>query len=67
MAELKPCPFCGGTNVEVLNEVEAQPDLALIGLTKDNWFVCCNSCFAGGGVRRTAAEAVEAWERRDDK
>ena len=64
MAELKPCPFCGGTRVEVFNQLEEQPEMELIGLTKDNWNVVCDDCFAVGGTRRTAAEAMEAWNRR---
>jgi hypothetical protein len=51
-------------NVEVINKLEDQPELSLIGLNKDNWIVCCNGCYATGGVRRTAVEAVEAWDRR---
>ena len=64
MAELKPCPFCGGTNVEVLNALEEQPEMELVGMTKDNWNVLCHDCCAFGGTRRTAVEAVEAWNRR---
>lgn len=66
MFELKPCPFCGGTNVEVLNALENQPEMELVGLSKDNWNVLCNDCYALGGTRRTAVEAIEAWNRRAD-
>lgn len=64
MTDLKPCPFCGGGKVEVLNTLEAQPEMKLIGMTKDNWNVLCNDCYASGGTRRTAVEAIEAWNRR---
>ena len=64
MMELKPCPFCGGTRVEVINRLEEEPEMELLGLTKDNWNVVCDECFALGGTRRTAAEAIEAWNRR---
>lgn len=64
MAELKSCPFCGGTNVEVLNALEEQPEMELVGMTKDNWNVLCHDCYALGGTRRTAVEAVEAWNMR---
>ena len=64
MSELKPCPFCGGEDVEVINALEAQPEMELVGLTKDNWNVVCNECYAAGGTQRTALEAIEAWNRR---
>jgi Lar family restriction alleviation protein len=64
MTKLKPCPFCGGKSAEVLNALEEQPEMELIGLTKDNWNVVCQKCFAMSGTRRTAAEAIEAWEQR---
>ena len=70
MAELKPnlreCPFCGGEKVEVLNRLECEPEMEQVGLTKDNWNVLCNECYALGGTRRTALEAIEAWNRRAD-
>lgn len=64
MNKLKPCPFCGSTDVEVINALEEQPEMELIGLTKDNWNVVCNECHAFGGTQRTEAEAIEAWNRR---
>lgn len=39
--ELKPCPFCGGTNLDVLNVLEENPEYELFGMTKDNWNVVC--------------------------
>ena len=66
MGELKPCPFCGGVNVEVLNALEEQPEMELVGMTKDSWNVLCHDCLALGGTRRTAGEAAEAWNRRAD-
>ena len=66
MAELKPCPFCGGKNAEVLNVLEENPEYELVGLTKDNWNVVCPDCYSSGGTRRTAIEAIEAWNRRAD-
>lgn len=62
--ELKPCPFCGGTNTEVLNLLEEEPELEEIGYTERNWHVRCNSCYALGGCRRTREEAIETWNRR---
>lgn len=67
MAELKPCPFCGSTRVYVLNALEEQPEMALVGLTKDNWNVVCSDCYGSCGTRRTYSEAVQAWNRRSVK
>ena len=64
MAELKPCPFCGWTKVEVSNMLEDWPEMAEVGLSPNNWRVLCTECYASGGVRRTAEEAVEAWNSR---
>lgn len=61
---LLPCPFCGSKNVRVCNLIEEEPELELAGLTKDNWNVLCNDCYALGGTRRTADESIEAWNRR---
>lgn len=62
--ELKPCPFCGGKRAEVFNILEEEPDYALIGVEKDNWHVVCPNCFGKGGITRTCADAIEAWNRR---
>lgn len=53
MTELKPCPFCGGTNIAVAKE--------------DEWEVMCMDCFANVGAccsYYTEAEAIEAWNKR---
>lgn len=60
MTKLKPCPFCGGTVVDVANEEYA---------TRIYYYVVCNyskgGCGANGGVCTTETEAIEAWNRRD--
>lgn len=51
--KLKPCPFCGGTNIEVYKE--------------DEWEAMCMDCYANVGAccsYYTEAEAIEAWNRR---
>lgn len=51
MKELKPCPFCGSK------------DLELLGHFSIRW-VACNSCYAESGSYDTDEEAIEAWNRR---
>ena len=56
MAELKPCPFCGGKPPLVEKELRA-------------WVKCrCSNCevLVETFVFRTAEEAIEAWNRRTE-
>ena len=53
MAELKPCPFCGGR--------------ASIVLKGGSFFVYCNRCpgaVVTDYVHQSEEEAIEAWNRR---
>lgn len=54
MAELKPCPFCGGA--------------ARTRHFQKSWRVACENehceCVAESGYHKTKAEAEEAWNRR---
>ena len=53
MAELKPCPFCGG---EDLTMVECE----------EMFFVGCYDCTTCGPAEETEEAATEAWNRRAD-
>lgn len=62
MAELKPCPFCGGEAF-----VYARYDSIWRGDPTD-YTVICKNCHAG--VRNyflTAQEAIEAWNKRTER
>lgn len=51
--QLKPCPFCGST------------DLTLDHLVDNNdWFVSCNICEIQEIANYTRAQAVALWNRR---
>lgn len=48
--ELQPCPFCGGTELQV-------------GELMARFFVECGGCAASGPVARTRVGAGDAWSR----
>ena len=53
MEELKPCPFCGSSNVTMH---ELNP----------NSYARCRGCGAEGGLRDSHDKAADAWNRRAD-
>lgn len=53
MIELLPCPFCGGTNLEVMHAVDKEGAF--------DWKISCADCQP---LHETEAEAVAAWNRR---
>ena len=61
MAELKPCPFCGGKA-----RISADPEA-----TRDTqgrlwaFTVVCEKCCATSGLTFTPEKAEDAWNRRD--
>lgn len=56
--ELKPCPFCGGSEIYV-EEYEHHPGAV-------RWRVFCAGCMAGidTGTRQSMGQAVPDWNRR---
>ena len=52
MIQLKPCPFCGGTDA-----------YAYCIYAPDYW-VYCPDCGADGPERSSTEQAIEAWNRR---
>lgn len=53
--ELKPCPFCGSTDIHQV----------LIGLGhEDEGYQECEGCGASGPVKMGVAAQVKAWNRR---
>ena len=57
MAELKPCPFCGGEAFVFKITENPLPMMCA---------VVCKACHAGTNHKTTEARAVEAWNRRSN-
>lgn len=60
MAELKPCPFCGGKATQIFD-------------VYNNTYVygCCTICCLGNALNnkmrfKTDKEAIDTWNRRAD-
>ena len=57
MANLKPCPFCGGEG-----HVYAIP--VNRGLSPLNWVVICEKCGGRTIIETSDHDAINAWNRR---
>lgn len=59
--ELKPCPFCGGSEIYA-EEYEHHPGAM-------RWRVFCAGCMAGvdTGTRQSMWQAVQDWNRRAER
>ena len=66
MAELKPCPFCGGDAEE--KYIRRKKVFAKFKFPYNTHFVYiqCKLCSASSCVKHTREEAIEAWNRRVD-
>ena len=56
-SELKPCPFCGG---EAIRLIDFDDEYERVYLES----IHCRSCHARVAWQETAEEAAEAWNRR---
>jgi hypothetical protein len=68
VAELKPCPFCGGTPSIVTRDVELQGD-PWYGKKNETFVLCeCGCCLFDGGFHEgfwdAETRAVAAWNSR---
>ena len=61
MAELKSCPFCGGREVDVVEEGKLFGKSAY---SRTYHFARCRKCYARTGVHGTKPKTIEAWNRR---
>ncbi len=60
MAELKPCPFCGG-RADV--SIDSEPVVDTEG-RRWAYTVVCNRCCATSGLTYLPQKAIEVWNRR---
>lgn len=61
MSKLKPCPFCGGREIDVCEEGKMFGKSAY---ARTYQFVRCRKCYARTGVHGTKPKAIEAWNKR---
>lgn len=52
--EIKPCPFCGGVNI----------DAHRISISTNNWLVSCDDCLTEGPIGITKEGAIVLWNER---
>ena len=69
MAELKPCPFCGGEadiyDYETEHDIYDSYTLGYVDTEIITKYVCvCPACGASGAEQTSEEEAIEAWNRR---
>ena len=66
MAELKPCPFCGGiADVRYIKRKMRYRLFNFMDITHYA-YVKCKICGATTAVKETRENAIEAWNRRAD-
>jgi Lar family restriction alleviation protein len=58
--ELKPCPFCGGEEIDVKSRYQRTKGCPIEHIES---YCVCSSCGIGAH-EETEAEAIEAWNRR---
>ena len=59
MAELKPCPFCGG-----VGDIESRPSYSQAADTYFSYRGWCEQCGLGLAWHSYEAEAIAAWNTR---
>ena len=62
MSDLKPCPFCGGTNIHVESEID--------DFGNETWsYICCYDCLSSFFHQEACCEEdnIRAWNRRVGK
>ncbi len=65
MAELLPCPFCGGK--AYVKTVHSKTNKAFRKLVNTYYYVKCFTCGNNTEVKSTAIEAEEKWNPRTPK
>lgn len=63
--ELKPCPFCGSSAIEIYDNFFEDDD----GWTEKDWIIQCHGCgsafiASNDGMPCTKEELIARWNRR---
>jgi len=61
METLKPCPFCGGTDIEI------GIDNILEEHQSDFWYICCISCGITIDLLNSKENAINKWNKRHEQ
>ena len=64
MAELLPCPFCGGTDI-LMRDVWGM--FGKSSYAKTYHYMQCRNCFAQTGYHRTKPKTIKVWNIRTPK
>ena len=64
MAELKPCPFCGSTDVLMR---DARGMLGKSAYERTYHYMQCQKCFSQTGLYGTKPRTIKAWNTRTPK
>ena len=66
MQELKPCPFCGGTDIRSERSERVSKSGKLIRYMSTRYRYFCAACFCGTSPQYDMESAREVWNRRPD-
>lgn len=70
MTKLKPCPFCGGTEIRILCSerlIQKDGEIQRITVSHSTVYKCsCEKCGGGTGMMYSELAAREVWNRRAD-
>ena len=64
MAELLPCPFCGGTDI-LMRDVSGM--FGKSSNARTYHYMQCRDCFSQTGYHETKTKAIDAWNTRTPK
>ena len=64
MDELKPCPFCGGTDI-LMRDVRGM--FGKSSNVRTYHYMQCRNCFSQTGYYKTKSKTIKTWNTRTSK